>query len=110
MHDLEATRLLVETGELERIDCLRYRHELRWRFCLGLPYMPLAGNYFCQQESFPFDVNEFLTSSLLDTPPVSLGSFLTLLYDYGRIALTTFTCQGEALLLGILSTHISETF
>ena len=112
--DLEITRLWVEYGELADIDSVRFRLGLRWRYVMGC--VPSALNYLCQQDLVPFDLNDILLSSLIESPLATvlpdgqLSSFLKLVREYGENTLTNFTEHGEALILGILPIHVYETF
>ena len=112
--DLEITRLLVENGKLEKIDCVRFRLGLRWRYLMN--HVPLALDYLCQQELISFDLADILLSSLVETPMASvlpdgqLDSFLSIALEHGQSTLTSFSHQGEAFVLGILPIYLSETF
>ena len=114
--DLAITRLLIETGGLEEIDCVRFRMGLRWRYFMGCSYIPLALDYLCQQDVVPFDLADILLSSLVEGPLAAvlpdgqLSSFLRIVHDHGKSSLTGFNHQGEAVILGVLPIHLYETF
>ena len=107
--DLKIIRFLAEYGELELIDCVRFRLVLRWRYIIL--------DYLCQLGLVPFDLNDILLSSLVEVPLANLlpdgqlSSFLTLACGYGEKPLINFSeKREEAMVLGVLLIHLRETF